>query len=39
MFVCFQSYAKNEGWDAFKSCVKQEMKAPVWKKTVYIINL
>ncbi|GFG32249.1 hypothetical protein Cfor_01294, partial [Coptotermes formosanus] len=25
----FKSYAKNEGWDAFKSCVKQEMKAPV----------
>ncbi|XP_021925342.1 calcium uptake protein 3, mitochondrial isoform X4 [Zootermopsis nevadensis] len=25
----FKSYAKNEGWDAFKSCVKQEMKTPV----------
>lgn len=24
----FKSYAKNEGWDAFKSCVKQEMKTP-----------
>ncbi|XP_077286166.1 mitochondrial calcium uptake 3 isoform X1 [Arctopsyche grandis] len=23
----FKSYAKNEGWEAFKSCVKQEMKA------------
>ncbi|CAB3385564.1 Hypothetical predicted protein [Cloeon dipterum] len=22
----FKSYTKNEGWDAFKSCVKQEMK-------------
>nr|XP_026500163.1 calcium uptake protein 3, mitochondrial isoform X1 [Vanessa tameamea] len=25
----FKSYAKNEGWDAFKSCVKQEMKSAV----------
>ncbi|PSN36193.1 Calcium uptake protein 3 [Blattella germanica] len=25
----FKSYAKNEGWDAFKSCVKQEMKSPI----------
>ncbi|KAJ9594446.1 hypothetical protein L9F63_014131, partial [Diploptera punctata] len=25
----FKSYAKNEGWDAFKSCVKQEMKSPM----------
>ncbi|EEB17860.1 conserved hypothetical protein [Pediculus humanus corporis] len=24
----FKSYAKNEGWDAFKFCVKQEMKTP-----------
>ncbi|XP_068082952.1 calcium uptake protein 3, mitochondrial [Anabrus simplex] len=24
----FKSYAKNEGWEAFKSCVKQEMKTP-----------
>ncbi|KAF4523297.1 hypothetical protein B566_EDAN009420 [Ephemera danica] len=23
----FKSYAKNEGWEAFKSCVKQEMKS------------
>lgn len=23
-----QSYAKNEGWDAFKVCLKQEMKTP-----------
>lgn len=23
----FKSYAKNEGWQAFKNCVKQEMKA------------
>ncbi|CAG2056279.1 unnamed protein product [Timema podura] len=23
------SYAKNEGWEAFKSCVKQEMKSPI----------
>ncbi|XP_063616205.1 calcium uptake protein 3, mitochondrial isoform X1 [Cydia splendana] len=25
----FKSYAKNEGWEAFKSCVKQEMKSSV----------
>ncbi|XP_063832478.1 calcium uptake protein 3, mitochondrial isoform X1 [Ostrinia nubilalis] len=25
----FKSYAKNEGWEAFKSCVKQEMKSAV----------
>ncbi|KAK6620787.1 hypothetical protein RUM43_011082 [Polyplax serrata] len=25
----FKSYAKNEGWDAFRFCVKQEMKSPV----------
>ncbi|CAH0731427.1 unnamed protein product, partial [Brenthis ino] len=25
----FKSYAKNEGWDAFKGCVKQEMKSSV----------
>lgn len=25
----FKSYAKNEGWEAFKSCIKQEMKSPV----------
>ncbi|XP_049782610.1 calcium uptake protein 3, mitochondrial isoform X1 [Schistocerca cancellata] len=25
----FKSYAKNEGWEAFKNCVKNEMKAPV----------
>ncbi|CAG9855341.1 unnamed protein product [Phyllotreta striolata] len=25
----FKSYAKNEGWEAFKTCIKQEMKAPV----------
>jgi len=25
----FKSYTKNEGWDAFKGCVKQEMKAVV----------
>lgn len=24
----FQSYAKNEGWEAFKMCIKQEMKTP-----------
>ncbi|XP_017771494.1 PREDICTED: calcium uptake protein 3, mitochondrial isoform X2 [Nicrophorus vespilloides] len=24
----FKSYAKNEGWEAFKSCIKQEMKTP-----------
>nr|CAD7462301.1 unnamed protein product [Timema tahoe] len=24
-----KSYAKNEGWEAFKSCVKQEMKSPI----------
>ncbi|XP_018911330.1 calcium uptake protein 3, mitochondrial isoform X2 [Bemisia tabaci] len=24
----FKSYAKNEGWDAFKSCLKQEIKTP-----------
>lgn len=24
----FKSYAKNEGWEAFKVCIKQEMKAP-----------
>lgn len=24
----FQSYAKNEGWDAFRQCLKQEMKTP-----------
>ncbi|KAJ8943424.1 hypothetical protein NQ318_020675 [Aromia moschata] len=24
----FKSYAKNEGWEAFKTCIKQEMKAP-----------
>ncbi|KAF9791392.1 hypothetical protein SFRURICE_014104 [Spodoptera frugiperda] len=24
-----RSYAKNEGWEAFKSCVKQEMKSAV----------
>ncbi|XP_044741034.1 calcium uptake protein 3, mitochondrial-like isoform X2 [Chrysoperla carnea] len=26
-----KSYAKAEGWDAFKACVKQEMKTPTWK--------
>lgn len=26
--LLFQSYAKNEGWEAFKMCVKQEMKTP-----------
>ncbi|XP_030020695.1 calcium uptake protein 3, mitochondrial isoform X3 [Manduca sexta] len=25
----FKSYAKNEGWEAFKTCVKQEMKSAV----------
>ncbi|XP_026332164.1 calcium uptake protein 3, mitochondrial isoform X1 [Hyposmocoma kahamanoa] len=25
----FKSYAKNEGWEAFKTCVKQEMKNAV----------
>ncbi|KAK7873491.1 hypothetical protein R5R35_011833 [Gryllus longicercus] len=25
----FKSYAKNEGWEAFKTCVKQEMKSPM----------
>ncbi|XP_047995003.1 calcium uptake protein 3, mitochondrial [Leguminivora glycinivorella] len=25
----FKSYAKNEGWEAFKTCVKQEMKSSV----------
>lgn len=25
----FKSYAKNEGWEAFKTCVKQEMKSVV----------
>ncbi|CAH1103609.1 unnamed protein product [Psylliodes chrysocephalus] len=25
----FKSYAKNEGWEAFKSCIKQEMKSAV----------
>ncbi|CAG5053535.1 unnamed protein product [Parnassius apollo] len=25
----FKSYAKNEGWEAFKTCVKQEMKSTV----------
>ncbi|XP_049805681.1 calcium uptake protein 3, mitochondrial isoform X3 [Schistocerca nitens] len=25
----FKSYTKNEGWEAFKNCVKNEMKAPV----------
>lgn len=25
----FKSYTKNEGWDAFKSCLKQEMKSPM----------
>ncbi|XP_044256266.1 calcium uptake protein 3, mitochondrial isoform X2 [Tribolium madens] len=24
----FKSYTKNEGWEAFKSCIKQEMKNP-----------
>ncbi|XP_051162209.1 calcium uptake protein 3, mitochondrial isoform X3 [Leptopilina boulardi] len=24
----FKSQSKNEGWDAFKFCIKQEMKAP-----------
>ncbi|KAB0801321.1 hypothetical protein PPYR_05675 [Photinus pyralis] len=24
----FRSYAKNEGWDAFRNCLKQEMKSP-----------
>ncbi|XP_018571317.1 calcium uptake protein 3, mitochondrial isoform X2 [Anoplophora glabripennis] len=24
----FKSYAKNEGWEAFKTCIKQEMKTP-----------
>ncbi|CAH0562259.1 unnamed protein product [Brassicogethes aeneus] len=24
----FKSYAKNEGWEAFKTCIKQEMKSP-----------
>lgn len=24
----FKSYAKNEGWEAFKVCLKQEMKTP-----------
>ncbi|KAK0161751.1 hypothetical protein PV327_008167 [Microctonus hyperodae] len=24
----FKPQSKNEGWDAFKFCVKQEMKAP-----------
>jgi Ca2+-binding EF-hand superfamily protein len=24
----FKSYAKNEGWEAFKTCIKQEMKNP-----------
>lgn len=24
----FRSYSKTEGWEAFKSCVKQEMKTP-----------
>lgn len=24
----FQSQSKSEGWDAFKFCIKQEMKAP-----------
>ena len=30
-YIChifLQSYAKSEGWDAFKSCIKQEMKTP-----------
>lgn len=25
----FKSIAKSEGWDAFKSCLKQEMKSAV----------
>lgn len=25
----FKHYAKNEGWEAFKTCIKQEMKTPV----------
>ncbi|KAF2884607.1 hypothetical protein ILUMI_21571 [Ignelater luminosus] len=25
----FKSFAKNEGWDAFKNCIKQEMKSPM----------
>nr|XP_023013007.1 calcium uptake protein 3, mitochondrial-like isoform X2 [Leptinotarsa decemlineata] len=24
----FKSYARNEGWEAFKTCIKQEMKTP-----------
>lgn len=26
ILTMFQSQAKNEGWDAFKFCIKQEMK-------------
>lgn len=27
IFFFFQSHAKNEGYDAFKECIKQELKS------------